>query len=186
MEKEFDYKTMRIESKEELKYVMDYYDIPFVPIHKDNKNMGKVTKDMKYVGGAYVFNDGFKHLAFELAFEQVKDILELKELIDKPFKATDIYHKEYDEWNYPDVEGGEPRHHVYPRTAAKEEEHEIEGATMDEVFEKHYKANNSLRYCNGYYYKFKDEKVQKLYNLWDITMPEARSFWLYYGNGTVD
>ena len=34
------------------------------------------------------------------------------------------------------------------------------------IFEKFYKMNNSLRYCNGSYYKFNDKQWQDKYNEW--------------------
>lgn len=186
MEKNFDYKNMHIENNEELKYVMDYYDIPFVPIYEGNKDLGKITKELQYVSGLYKYQKGYEHLAFELAYEQVKEVIELQERLKQPLKTIQVFKKEYNEWEYPDVEGGLPRHHVYPRTVVKREEKEIEGATMDEVFEKHYKANRSYRYCNGYSYYLKDEKIQKMYYLWLTLMPEGRKFHLYYGNSIVD
>lgn len=176
---------INIENNQELKYVMDFYNIPFVPIKDGNKDMGKITKDMKYEAGSWKYNKGYEYLAFNLAYEQIKSIIELKERINKPFKAIEVYRKEYNEYVYPDVKGGTPYHHVYPKKAVEETESELEG-TMDEVFVKHYKANNSLRYCNGYSYHFKDEKVNEMYYLWLKIMPEARSFHLYYGNGIVD
>lgn len=176
---------IKIENNQELKYVMDFYNIPFVPIKNGEKDMGKITKDMKYEAGSWRYNKGCEYMAFELAYSQIKNVIELKENLNKPFKAIHVYHSEEKTWIYPDVEGGTPHHHVYPRTITHETESELEG-TMDEVFVKHYKANNSLRYCNGCYYRFKDEKVSEMYYLWLKIMPEARSFKLYYGNGIVD
>lgn len=176
---------LNIETKQELKYVMDFYNIPFVPIKEGKKDLGKITKDMEYKPGLYRYNKGYEYLAFELAFSQIKDVIELKEQVNKPFKAIHVYRREEMTWEYPDVEGGESRHHVYPKTISHETEHELEG-TMDEVFVAHYKANNKLRYCNGSSYHFKDEKVQEKYYLWLTMMPEGRSFSLYYGNGIVD
>lgn len=176
---------LNIETKQELKYVMDFYNIPFVPIKDGKKNVGKITNDMKYEPGLYKYKKGYEYLAFELAFTQIKEVIELKKNVNKPFKAIHVYHCDKQTWEYPDVEGGEPRHHVYPRTIAHETESELEG-TMDEVFVAHYKANNTLRYCNDSRYYFKDEKVQAQYQLWLIMMPAGRSFSLYYGNGIVD
>jgi hypothetical protein len=55
------------------------------------------------------------------------------------------------------------------------------------IFEKFYKMNNSLRYCNGSYYKFNDKQWQDKYNKWLKTDDyKSKSFNLYYGNGVVD
>jgi hypothetical protein len=55
------------------------------------------------------------------------------------------------------------------------------------IFEKFYKMNNSLRYCNGSYYKFNDKQWQDRYNEWLKTDDyKSKSFNLYYGNGVVD
>lgn len=176
---------IEIKTKEELKYVMDFYNIPFVPIRSDGKDMGKVTREMKYVAGSWKYNSGWEYLAFECAFEQISDVISLKEKINQPFEATDVLVRETMEYVYPDSENGTPRHHVYPIRVTKRTEKTVTG-TMDEVFVKHYKANNSLRYCNGEWWEFKDKEVQEMYNLWLRIMPEGRSFNLYYGNGIVD
>jgi len=55
------------------------------------------------------------------------------------------------------------------------------------IFEEFYKMNNSLRYCNGSYYKFNDKQWQDKYNEWLKTDDyKSKSFNLYYGNGVVD
>lgn len=176
---------LKIETKQELKYVMDFYNIPFVPIHDGKKDMGKITREMKYEPGHWRYNSGYEYLGFGLAYEQIKDIIALKENVRKPFKAILVYRVEEQTWNYPDVEGGIPCHHVYPKTVVRETENEIEG-TMDEVFVTCFKSNNTMRYCNGHSYHFKDDKVSDMYYLWLKLMPEARHFDLYYGNGIVD
>ena len=63
---------------------------------------------------------------------------------------------------------------------------ELSATTKDELFTAFYKKNNSLRYCNGSYYKFVDKKMEKEYNDWKKNLSEAKSFNLYYGNGVVD
>ena len=62
----------------------------------------------------------------------------------------------------------------------------LSATTEDALFESFYKKNNSLRYCNGSYYKFEDNSVEAKYNDWRKNMSKARSFELYYGNGVVD
>ena len=64
---------------------------------------------------------------------------------------------------------------------------EIEGKNDIEIFEIFYKLNNSLRYCNGSYYKFNDLKWENKYNQWLKSDDyKKKSFNLYYGNGVVD
>ena len=63
----------------------------------------------------------------------------------------------------------------------------IEGETEIDLFEKFYKLNNSLRYCNGTYYKWQNVEWQNKYSLWlNSDDYKAKSFNLYYGNGVVD
>jgi hypothetical protein len=55
------------------------------------------------------------------------------------------------------------------------------------IFEQFYKMNNSLRYCNGSYYKFQDKQWEEKYNEWLKSDDyKKKSFELYYGNGVVD
>ena len=56
-----------------------------------------------------------------------------------------------------------------------------------DVFVGFYNLNNSLRYCNGSYYKFKDEEWENKYKQW-LKSDEYKkmSFNLFYGNGIVD
>lgn len=64
---------------------------------------------------------------------------------------------------------------------------EIEADNDIEIFEKFYKMNNILRYCNGSYYKFQDLEWQNKYNEWLKSDDyKKKSFDLYYGNGIVD
>ena len=64
---------------------------------------------------------------------------------------------------------------------------EIEGRTDIELFEKFYKLNNSLRYCNGSYYKWADSEMELKYSQWLKSDDyNSKSFNLYYGNGVVD
>ena len=65
---------------------------------------------------------------------------------------------------------------------------EIKGETEIEVFEQFYELNNSLRYCNGSYYTFKDVDWENKYKSWlESDDYKAKSFELYYGkNGIVD
>ena len=63
----------------------------------------------------------------------------------------------------------------------------IEAASEIELFEKFYKMNNRLRYCNGTYYKFIDMEIEEAYMAWLKSDDfNKKSFDLYYGNGVVD
>ena len=64
---------------------------------------------------------------------------------------------------------------------------EIEEENEIELFERFYKLNNSLRYCNESYYKFQDKEWEDKYNQWLKSEDyKQKSFNLYYGNGVVD
>ena len=64
---------------------------------------------------------------------------------------------------------------------------EIEGTDEIDLFEQFYKLNNSLKYCNGSYYKFQDKEWENKYNQWLKSDDyKKKSFNLYYGNGVVD
>lgn len=55
------------------------------------------------------------------------------------------------------------------------------------LFEQFCKINNSLRYCNGAFYKFQDYELHKLYMEWlDSDDYTSRAMDLYYGKGIVD
>ena len=72
------------------------------------------------------------------------------------------------------------------QTSQKKREQDLDAETEDDLFVKFYKLNNSLRYCNGSYYKFVDANDQKAYDDWKKNLSHQRSFNLFYGNGVVD
>jgi len=57
---------------------------------------------------------------------------------------------------------------------------------LDQVFEELYKLNNSLRYCNGSYWRFDEQEMRTQYSNWMKSLSKTRRFNLYYGNGIVD
>jgi hypothetical protein len=63
---------------------------------------------------------------------------------------------------------------------------EIWEGSKEEIFKKFYDKNNSLRYCNGSYYKFKNKLIEKEYKEWYDSLSENTKFNMYYGNGIVD
>jgi hypothetical protein len=62
---------------------------------------------------------------------------------------------------------------------------EIHGSE-EEIFRQFDKLNNSLKYCNGSYYEFKDESLQSKYMTWYKSLSKTEQMNLYYGNGVVD
>jgi len=67
----------------------------------------------------------------------------------------------------------------------KTEEHEVETEEDKEaLFRTIYHRNNSLRYCNGSYWKFVDKKFEAEY--YGDFMRKYNTIGNYYGNGVVD
>jgi hypothetical protein len=63
----------------------------------------------------------------------------------------------------------------------------IESDNEIDVFESFYKKNNSLRYCNGSYFKFVSSEWDQKYKDWlNSDDYKKKSFNLFYGNGVVD
>ena len=63
---------------------------------------------------------------------------------------------------------------------------ELSAENEDALYEKFYKMNNSLRYCNGSFYQFENALDQSKYRTWQNNLSKNKSFELYYGNGIVD
>lgn len=101
-------------------------------------------------------------------------------------KKTIVHVREYDTWEYADEPGGPVTHHVYPRTACERREEDIDADSEDALFERVYKMNNSLRYCNGSWVEFKGAADQSAYKRWLANLSGSREFDLYYGSGIVD
>lgn len=178
---------IKITNDEELKYIMKFYGLTRVHIYEDGQYRGYLDENCSYnKGDAFrYFNKYGISLAHSLAYEQINNAISLKNTLHEPFVAVVLDICESDTWYYPDYDGGAPTHHVYPRKTTEIKELTYRG-TKDEVFEKLEKANNRLRYCNGNHLEFKDKYVQQEYRLWQRTIPESRSFDLYYDGGIVD
>lgn len=151
-------------TKEELKYLMKFHEIEKIPVYYKGDYVGEVDKSLKYSHSGALRYMTKEEYAIDLAIEQIDDFVKFKHDVSKPFKA--------------EVEDCSD----YKPTGKKF----IYEGTMDEVFERFYKANRTYRYCNGKYYKFTDKNVQHIYQLWNDSMPSSRSFDLYYGDGIVD
>ena len=81
----------------------------------------------------------------------------------------------------------ETGYRFYDTSSVIKGEKDISSETEIGLFEEFYRLNNSLRYCNGYYYSFKDETITKKYKEWlNSDDYKQKSFQLYYGNGVVD
>ena len=63
---------------------------------------------------------------------------------------------------------------------------EVWNGNKEEIFKKYDAKNNSLRYCNGSYYRFKDKELQEEYLSWYNNLSKSTKFNMYYGNGVVD
>ena len=62
----------------------------------------------------------------------------------------------------------------------------LKGDNIESIFKQYYDLNNSLRYCNGTYYKFENYNFKDQYFKWLNTLSESTRFHMYYGNGIVD
>lgn len=162
---------MKVDNKKELAYVMDFYGIKEFPIFDESRG--------SYACGYIVRNDNVKdgveystkksayrfdcvEFAFIRAFKQINNVVDFVQNINNKITAIVIYYRD-----------------------KKSEEITWEG-TYDELFEKLEEENRHLRYCNGYYYTFKDMEMNKLHTIWYALISEGRKFNLYYGNGIVD
>jgi len=58
--------------------------------------------------------------------------------------------------------------------------------TEEEIFKRFYEENNTLRYCNGSHYQFKDNQIDLRYREWLKSLSRETRFKMYYGNGVVD
>lgn len=56
----------------------------------------------------------------------------------------------------------------------------------ERIFKRLYDENNSLKYCNGSHYTFKDSNLEIEYKTWLNSLSKAARFKMYYGNGVVD
>ncbi len=59
----------------------------------------------------------------------------------------------------------------------------ITGNTKEEIYAEFYSRNNSLRYCNGAYWKFVDKSVDEDYR--KNFLPKHHTIENYYGRGGI-
>ena len=162
---------MNVTNKEELAYVMDFYHIREFPIFDESRGSyacGYIVRNKNHKDGveystkrsAYHFTN--EAVAFIRGFKQINDVVDVIEKSAKNTSATVIYKKD------------------------RLEEEQIWEGTFDQLCERIEEENRHLRYCNGYYYSFKEEKIKKMYIIWYSLISEGRKFNLYYGGGIVD
>ena len=159
-----DIKNIKCENEEELKYLLAFYELDRIPIYHDNIFVGYVTKDLRYKRGECRYFECDK-TAIRYAILQIKDYISA---VFK-FRSNDITSLIVERYSDNKVIG-----------------EETFTGTYDKIFEQVEYANDHLRYCNGSYYKFKDEKNNKLSMLWYEFIPKNRRMDIYYGSGTVD
>ena len=159
-----DIKNIKCENREELKYLLTFYELDRMPIFYDDIFVGYVTKELRYERGGCRYFD-CDQTAIRYAILQIKDYISafLK------FRSDDIISLIVE--RYSDY---------------KVISEETFSGTYDKIFEQVEYANDHLRYCNGSYYKFKDKTNEKLSKLWYLSISKSRSMDIYYGNGTVD
>lgn len=159
-----DIKKIKCETKEELKYLLSFYELDRMPIYHDNIFVGYVTNELRYKRGECRYFECDK-TAIRYAILQIKDYISAV----LNFRSDDIISLIVE--RYSDY---------------KVISEETFTGTYDKIFEHFEYANDHLRYCNGSYYKFKDEKNNKLSRLWYEFIPKNRRMDIYYGSGTVD
>lgn len=125
------------------------------------KSNGAYQRDRyaaRYIDGANA--DAY---AMDLAVKNFPTTKELYDLWNKETELTAVYYSDY-----------------------KPAREEIRKGTLDSIFNEIDRANNRLRYCNGSYFRFKDERYKTLYNYWNFHISAARSFDNFYQGGIVD
>lgn len=165
----------------ELQYLMRYYHIDHIPLFHNGTYCGQLTQELKYTDTYHAPCKFTSHeYAVECACNEIDDIVDVVKHWNAPTKVKVIYH--HSTRGEVVCKDG----YRYIGFIEKEEEVEYEG-TFDKVCERLEKANNRLRYCNGCWYKFKDEDMRKKYRYWSSLIPSSRSFEMYYpGNTVVD
>lgn len=160
---------VKIETKQELQYMMQFHNIPYVTIKDGSHDMGKVTKDMKYEAGLYRYNKGYEYMAFDLACRQLTqdydEILTWKEASKKVFTTRLLYGKWKEEkkpetgyiWKS-DVEK------CHLAMSKNDEGHLLLQGRFNDLRNFVAYANDHMRYCQERYY-LEDAEVNKYIEL---------------------
>lgn len=153
--------------EKEIKAFMAEHNLKSLPVLYKNDWLGDLTNEMKYKRGfgAYLTAIGTKadKQAVELVYKSLPTIKEVFDKWDKEILITVVYYSDY----------------------KPEKESEWEG-TLNDVFNRLDRANNSLRYCNGMYYKIKGVHAEELFRFWQHLIPFMQSFNNYYLGSYVD
>lgn len=157
--------NIKCETAQELKYLMTFFGIKSMPIFISGRYVGIVSDDFKYSKEHAMFRLSKDVDAVSLAIKQIPEYLEAVKL----FRSKETVAKS-----------------VVRYVNDRAESESLEEGTLDSIFEKVERSNNRLRYCNGSFFKFKDDTDEHLFYLWGLSISRQRSFDLYYGNGIVD
>lgn len=172
-------------SNEECKYLISYYGLNVVPIFDYDTEKGDIViglydvdKD-SFKAVPYVFNGGF--YTYDLS----------KSFVLAMFKENlSLYIGDYIKTIYKRLVSKESiciSVEYYDNDNESNNRREMWAGTMDELFERFERKNNSLKYCNGCGYRFvnKDD-IAPLYQIWCKIIPFGRSWELCYPTGLVD
>lgn len=167
---------------QELQYLMHFYHINKIPLFHGRSYCGELTDSLEYTDTYYApckFTD--KQCAIECACDEIHDIIDVVKGWNKNIKVNVDFVDNSWGWIYKD--DGRVDHYGQKN----EVKSYVWEGTFDKVCERYNKANNSLKYCNGKAYQFKDEDMGKKYLYWVHLIPFSRSFELCYpGNTVVD
>lgn len=174
---------MKIETKQELKYMMDFLNIQYVCITDNGKDLGKVTNSMKYKGGARVYKKEYEYLAYEKACEQLsQDYEEIKvwKEISKQVFVTRLLIGEWDKEKKPETwytwESDVEKCHIVMSKDA-DGKVELKGRIHD--------LNNFISYANDHMryvrsrYSLESERVNhyiKLFDRYGLQNPDDDSY----------
>ena len=193
----------KIETKDELIYVMQFYGVKQVPVREvgSKRNLGVVKLDggkLVYEGGDWKYNDNGIHLAYSNAIrkfnEDIDKIEKWREIAKQVFE-TPIAEKVDKSWtnehSVSECRGG----WMYESDIIDSgvelvkdgSKFKVRG-TLDQLRKFLSYAKNHLRYCNGETYVYTDEEVvswMEFFRLYDL-YKAYNSFSEYYHGGIVD
>lgn len=150
---------------QEFQYLMKFHNLDVAPVMQNGNFYGFITEDLRYTHSHCLRYFESKAYATLLAIENLDNYIEQV----KKLRSTDVV----------------TVNAVYHDTHSADEVHQYSG-TYDQVFESLQRYNNRMRYCNGCYAEFEDKEVKALYRIWQVVLPESRSFDMYYQGGIVD
>lgn len=165
---------MKITNKQELRYVMDFYNIPYVRIEYDNKDFGKVfrasTKYLSCERGGWVFKQNHDEQVIERAMFHINadaDMFEEWNTISKQKFTTRLQYVEYECGKLVTKRNCTSYCWESDLTECNVEVNKNEDdslsltATIFELSNFLRYANDHMRYCSGCRYSYGDEEVNK-------------------------